>query len=139
MMSGLRSLTVRIASLQEAFSKPGSVAPAVHVDGFQLARRSPQRRRRRPVPAQIADGVHAGLAVVLPLVHHALRLLYRAGRTLAPSVQLFMSEVRAVGGIASKSATIGVNTRPAWQAPARRRLTGGSLRQPSPLTSPLAH
>jgi DNA-binding transcriptional LysR family regulator len=96
------------------------LAPAVHVDTFQLARDIVLHSDAvgGAVPAQIADDVHAGRIVVLPLAlpwfTTRYGFVYLAGRTLAPSLQLFMAEVRAVEReIASKSATIGVKTRSA--------------------------
>ena len=80
----------------------GPSTPAVHVDTFELAREIVLRSDvvGGAIPTQIADDVRAGRAVTLPLTLPWLTtrygFIYLAGRTLAPSLQLFMAEVRAV-------------------------------------------
>ncbi len=81
---------------------PNATAPAVHVDTFQLARDIVLQSNTlgAAVDAQIADEVRDGRAVILPIELPWLvtnyGFIHRAGRTLAPSLEMFMAEVRAV-------------------------------------------
>lgn len=100
----LTALPERLALIvrREGLLRPGPSRPALHVDTFQLARDIVLRSDviGAAIPAQILDDVRAGRAVTLPLelpwltTHYGF--IYLAGRTLAPSLQLFMAEVRAV-------------------------------------------
>jgi DNA-binding transcriptional LysR family regulator len=79
-----------------------AVAPQVHVDTFQLAREIVLQSDvvGGALAIQITDDLRTGRAVVLaldlPWFTTRYGFIYRAGRTLAPSLRLFMSQVRAV-------------------------------------------
>jgi DNA-binding transcriptional LysR family regulator len=107
----------------------GPSSPAVHVDTFDLAREIVLRSNviGAAIPSQIADDVRAGRTVLLPLELPWLTtrygFIYLAGRTLAPSLQLFMAEVRAVESeIAAQSPRAeGTKRRPANRRRPQRR------------------
>jgi len=100
----LTTVPQRVAAIlsDEASSGAGAAAPEIHVDTFQLAREVVLHSDAvgGAIPAQIHEEIHGGRAVVLPLTLPWLTtrygFIYLAGRTLAPSLELFMAEVRAV-------------------------------------------
>jgi DNA-binding transcriptional LysR family regulator len=95
-------------------------APSVHVDTVQLSREIVAHSDviGAAVRSQIAEDVRAGRFVVLPIdlpwLATRYGFIYRAGRTLAPSLQLFMAEVRAVeNDIVANDAKLTKKFRPA--------------------------
>lgn len=113
--------------LEEAGSGGGPAAPAVHVDTFQLAREIVLHSDAvgGAIPAQIGEDIRAGRAVALPLALPWLTTRYGfvhlAGRTLPPSLQLFMAEVRAVERELAERETPRNATRRAASGSARKK------------------
>lgn len=83
-------------------SQRDTATPQVHVDTFQLARAIVLHSDviGGALSVQIADDIRTGRAVALdldlPWFTTRYGFIYLAGRTLAPSLQLFMAQVRAV-------------------------------------------
>jgi DNA-binding transcriptional LysR family regulator len=100
----LTAVPDRIATMLQHGTTLGRnvTAPAVHVDTFQLARDIVLQSDTVGVAieSQIADEVRDGLAVVLPIdlpwLVTRYGFIYLAGRTLAPTLRMFMDSVRAV-------------------------------------------
>jgi DNA-binding transcriptional LysR family regulator len=127
----LTAVPKRLAPIlrREGSLASGPPGPSVHVDTFQLSREVVLRSDvvGAAIPVQIADDVAAGRAVVLPIdlpwLTTRYGFVYRAGRTLAPSLQLFMAEVRAVENeIAEKVASAAARVRPAFVRAGTRRI-----------------
>lgn len=116
----LTALPPRLALLlaDQGGTATRTASPAVHVDTFSLARAVVLASDviGGAVATQIEDDVREGRIVMLPIklpwLVTGYGFVYRAGRTLAPSVQLFRSLVRKVEDEATKSDR---------EAPARRR------------------
>jgi len=100
----LTALPSRLAQLlrREGVLEHGPSVPAAHVDTFQLARAIVLQSDviGGALAIQIADDIRAGRAAALrlhlPWFTTRYGFIYLAGRTLAPSLQLFMAQVRAV-------------------------------------------
>lgn len=116
----LTTLPARLAARlrSNATTTRSVAAPEVHVDTFQLAREIVLQSDviGGAVDTQITDDVRTGRLVALPLdlpwFTTRYGFIYLAGRTLAPSLQLFMAQVRAVENeLATIRAIGGAKTR----------------------------
>lgn len=124
----LTTVPSRLAPIlfEEAGFGGGPAVPSAHVDTFQLAREIVLHSDAvgGAIPAQIDADIRAGRAVALPLALPWLTtrygFIYLAGRTLPPSVELFMAEVRAVESELAERKT---------QRKATRRAASGSARK----------
>ncbi len=124
----LSSLPNRVASMLRQGELLGHnvTAPAVRVDTFQLARDIVLQSDAvgAAIEAQIADEVRGGRVVLLPIELPWLvtdyGFIHLAGRTLAPSLELFMAEIRAVESeLAAEPPAAGAKAR--WKGTRRRR------------------
>lgn len=99
----LTTLPQRLAALIDATATPerGTFAPAAHVDTFQLARAIVlgSDAISGAVAPQFDEDLRRGRIVILPIELPWLvtryGFIHLAGRTLAPSLRLFMAAVRA--------------------------------------------
>ena len=104
-----------------------TATPAIHVATFQLARVIVIGSDviGGAVAPQIADDLKNGrvalLPIELPWLETRYGFIHRAGRTLAPSLQLFMDQVRAVEGELATTASHVVA--------GRRETLGGSAKR----------
>ncbi|HET9062452.1 MAG TPA: LysR family transcriptional regulator [Candidatus Binatia bacterium] len=135
----LTSVPDRLAPVlrREGLLTGSAASPAVHVDTFRLAREIVLRSDAigGAIAAQIAEDVRARRVVILPLdlpwFTTRYGFIYLAGRTLAPSLQLFMAEVRAVESELAATPDHGreptVAVRPTPAKPRGRRKTSQRL------------
>jgi DNA-binding transcriptional LysR family regulator len=99
----------------------GVAVPSIQVDTLQMKKEivASSDALGAAVPSMIEAEVRAGILVVLPVLLPWFRTRYGlitlAGRTFAPSLQLFMSEVRAVEAEIAAAAATGAG-RPPRQA-----------------------